>query len=171
MCVSVNVCMSTCVRVYVCACVSQAKVEVLKHKGTRAKDKKDFTAVRAVSREGVELTKLLEALHTKLTAMAQVVLQCVAVCCNVLQCVAVCCSVLQCVAVCGSVLQCVAVCCNMLQCGAVCCSMLQRVALCCSVLQRVAGCCSVVQCVAAWCSVLQCASYEVDCAGAGSVCM
>jgi len=161
MCVSVNVCMSTCVRVYVCACVSQAKVEVLKHKGTRAKDKKDFTAVRAVSREGVELTKLLEALHTKLTAMAQVVLQCVAVCCNVLQCVAVCCSVLQCVAVCGSVLQCVAVCCNMLQCGAVCCSVSQYVAACCIVLQRVAACCRVLQRGAVCCSVVQCVAVRI----------
>jgi len=45
---------------------------------------------------------------------SNVLLQCVAVCCNVLQCVAVCCSVLQCVAVCCSVLQCVAVCCRYL---------------------------------------------------------
>ena len=37
-------------------------------------------------------------------ALAEFMLQCVAVCCSVLQCVAVCCSVLQCVAVCCSVL-------------------------------------------------------------------
>ena len=44
---------------------------------------------------------------------AEIVLQCVAVCCRVLQCVAVCCSVLQCIAVrAGIVLQCVAVCCS-----------------------------------------------------------
>ena len=52
-------------------------------------------------------------------AAAQIVLQCVAVCCNVLQCVAVCCNVLQRGAVCRSVLQCIAACCSVLQCVAV----------------------------------------------------
>ena len=125
--------------------------------------------------EQSDITRVSESPYEQ----ADVLLQCVAVCCSVLQCVAVCCSVLQCVAVCCSVLQLMCsqphtrclcdttrlyawvsrhtsklMCyCSVLQC-VVCCSWC-AVAVCCSVLQCVAVCCSWCA-VAVCCSVLQC---------------